>query len=178
MSRQFIGIMLPALLQPELLSLLPEHRQLKPARPGQLHLTLQFLGELPEELSSTLQRALAELRCSRFRMSLAGTGFFEHDSGYRGVLWAGVQPCELLQHLYSAVTAVVGSLGLPLETRPWAPHITLARYSGGPLEEMERFLKRGRRFAAEVDVDNFQLVQSQPGPAGSVYTPLSIFPLV
>lgn len=108
---------------------------------------------------------------------LGGTGAFPQDAGARGVLWAGVQPSEPLQQLHQAVTAVVQNLGLPLESRPWSPHITLARYSGGPPDDLPRFLRRGERVQMEFDVEDFQLMQSRPGPMGSVYEPLAVFPL-
>lgn len=177
MPRLFIGIMLPPLLQPDLLALLPECGQIKPALPGQLHLTLHFPGAVSEEVTSALQHSLNDVRSSPFTMVLRGTGVFQQDADFRGVLWAGVQPSEPLQHLYAAVTAVVQNAGLPLESRPWTPHITLARYSGGPPEDLQRFLRRGQRLHAEFDVDAFQLMQSRPGPTGSVYTPLAVFPL-
>jgi 2'-5' RNA ligase len=177
MPRLFIGILLPASIQPDLLVLLPDDARLKPARNGQLHLTLHFQGELSDESTSTLSQALAEVRCESFKLVLAGTGVFQQDGGSRGVLWVGVRPSESLQQLHAGVTRVVQHLGLPLEARTWTPHITLARYSGGPPEHLQRFLKRGDRLSFEFDVHDFQLVRSQPGPKGSVYTPLAVFPL-
>jgi len=177
MPRLFIGIMLPPLLQPELLALLPDCGQIRPAPPGQLHLTLHFLGAVSDAVSSALQHSLNNVRSAPFTMVLTGAGVFPQDSGVRGVLWAGVQPSEPLQRLHAAVTAVVQNAGLPLEARPWSPHITLARYSGGPPEDLQGFLGRGERVQAEFDVAEFQLLQSRPGPTGSVYTPLAVFPL-
>jgi 2'-5' RNA ligase len=170
--------MLPSSLQPDLLELLPDSAQLKPARQGQLHLTLHFAGLVSEDVCSRLQCELAAVRCSRFRMVLTDTGVFRQESGLRGVLWAGVQLSEQLQQLYSAVTAVVEAAGLPLESRPWSPHVTLARYFGGPPEDLPLFLRRGRRLHSEFEVLDFQLLESRPGPAGSVYLPLAVFPLI
>lgn|GEM_PF-298931 len=177
MPRLFIGILVPASIQPDLLGLLPDDDRLKPARNGQLHLTLNFQGALSEGLTDVLRQSLAEVRCEPFRLVVAGTGVFQPDSGGRGVLWAGVRPSESLKRLHASVTDVVQHLGLPLEDREWAPHITLARYSSGPPEQLKHFLKRGSAQSAEFDVRDFQMVQSQPGPEGSVYTPLAVFPL-
>ncbi|MFM8478307.1 MAG: RNA 2',3'-cyclic phosphodiesterase [Planctomycetaceae bacterium] len=177
MPRLFIGIMLPPQDQPELLALLPDCAQIKPSLPGQLHLTLNFPGAVSEAVSSALQHSLSNVRSAPFTMVLTGTGVFPQDSGVRGVLWVGVRLSEPLQRLHAAVTAVVQNAGLPLESRPWSPHITLARYSGGPPEDLQRFLRRGQRVHAEFVVDAFQLMQSRPGPTGSVYTPLAVFPL-
>jgi 2'-5' RNA ligase len=169
--------MLPTLLQPELLSFVPDQRRLKLSRPGQLHLTLHFHGELPDDRSLALEQELSGIRQPRFSLQVAGTGVFEQEPGIRGVLWAGVRLNPPLQRLYDAVTQRVTKLGLRLEDRPWSPHITLARYSGGAIEEneMQRFLRRGRRLAAEFPVERFELMQSKPDSLGSVYIPRAVF---
>ena len=169
--------MLPPLLQPELLSFVPDRPRLKLTRPGQLHLTLHFHGELPDDRVLELKRELAGIRRTRFSLQIAGTGVFEQEPGLRGVLWAGVHLNPPLQRLYDAVTQLVAKLGLRLEDRPWSPHITLARYSGGALEEEDRhrFLKRGQRLSAEFSVEQFELMQSKPDPQGSVYIPRAVF---
>lgn len=169
--------MLPPTLEADLLELLPDAASLRLARPGQLHLTLQFLGPVCEDVSNSLQRRLAAVACSRFRMLITGTGVFEQAAGSRGVLWAGVQLSEPLQRLYSTVTAMVQAEELLLEDRPWSPHFTLARYSGGPPEALPQFLQRGQRLHVEADVTDFQLLESRPGPAGCVYESRAVFPL-
>lgn len=177
MARLFIGIFLPDSIQLNLLSMLPDDVRLRPARPGQLHLTLHFLGELSEESIVDLRQSLKELQSASFKLVLAGTGLFQQDGGHRGVLWAGILPCEPLRQLHGTVSAVIQNHGLPLENRPWAPHITLARYSSGPPEHLERFLNQGTALNTEFEVREFHLVQSQPGPKSSVYTSRAVFPL-
>jgi 2'-5' RNA ligase len=177
MARLFIGIFLPESIQLNLLSMLPDDVRLRPAMAGQLHLTLHFLGELSDNSMVDLSQSLSALQCASFKLVLAGAGVFQQDGGRRGVLWAGILPCEPLRQLHGTVSAVIQNHGLPLEDRPWAPHITLARYSSGPPEHLKRFLNQGTALNAELDVREFQLVQSQPGPNGSVYTSRAVFPL-
>lgn len=174
MPRLFTGIMLPERLQPELLAFLPTNELLRLPQPGQLHLTLHFHGNLSDEQTDALAARLPAVVGTPFQLRLARTGIFEHQGGDRGVLWAGVELSAPLQQLHTAVSRLLVDLELPLESQPWVPHVTLARYTGGPLASAVQFLNRGQRLAAEYTVDAFQLMQSTPGPRGSVYRPRAV----
>jgi len=93
-----------------------------------LHLTLKFLGETPEDRLEELGRALdqAVTGVRPLPVTVEGFGAFPNAKSPT-VIWAGVvsEPAlELLQH---GVERAFGPLGFPPEGRPFRPHVTLGR---------------------------------------------------
>lgn len=98
--------------------------------PAQLHLTLAFLGDFPTSDLELLQLALGE-RCAAlqpFSLHPTNLGTFP-PRGTPRVVWLGVasQPSFRLEELFRAVRDGCGEVGIPLEDRPFTPHITFAR---------------------------------------------------
>ena len=96
-----------------------------------LHLTLRFLGPTPVERVPDLERALAAIGGSEapFAVTLSGAGAFP-DPAYPRTLWlgigAGADRLAALAGRLAAEAAEGGELG----TRPFAPHLTIARTDG------------------------------------------------
>lgn len=104
--------------------------------PRDYHITLQFLGDVPVHRVEELADALRTVQAGPLRLELDGIGTFGQPSAPR-VLWAAVTgELERLRALHAAVTAATAPLGFEAESRPYAPHITLARsFTGGGLPE-------------------------------------------
>ncbi|HEX7498453.1 MAG TPA: RNA 2',3'-cyclic phosphodiesterase [Candidatus Limnocylindrales bacterium] len=101
-------------------------------RVDDLHLTLRFLGATPDERQAEIASALetAAAGIVPFRIVLSGGGAFPNASAPR-VLWIGI--AEGTDHLAGLVDRLNGGLaplGWPVETRPFTPHLTLARTDG------------------------------------------------
>jgi len=101
-------------------------------RVDDLHLTLRFLGATPDERQAEIASALATAAAgvAPFRIVLSGGGAFPNTSAPR-VLWIGI--AEGTDHLAGLVGRLNGGLaplGWPAETRPFTPHLTLARTDG------------------------------------------------
>lgn len=95
------------------------------------HLTLAFLGEMPEEATARLEPRLerAAGRHPRLSLSLGGAGTFPGAARAR-VLWTGIQgDREALGRLAASVAAGARRAGAPglEENRRFQPHLTLAR---------------------------------------------------
>jgi len=98
-------------------------------RPEGLHLTLKFLGEVPEEKVAEIVAALsgAAKKTGRLYLSIAGAGAFPNTKNPR-VLWLGVSgDVEKLGSLQTAVEDAMVNLGFAREERKFSPHLTLAR---------------------------------------------------
>jgi RNA 2',3'-cyclic 3'-phosphodiesterase len=97
--------------------------------PENIHLTLQFLGDVLEENVPALEQGLdaAAARIAPFSFSVAGVGYFGDPRSPR-VVWAGIPdaPPELAG-LQDAVAALARDHGIPVEDRPFKPHLTLGR---------------------------------------------------
>lgn len=102
---------------------------LKWVREENLHLTVQFLGNVPEErvpaVSAALQKSVTGI--APFRLVLKGVGVFPSVERPR-VLWAGIggetAPLLILQR---QVQREMGLMGFEPEKRKYSPHLTLAR---------------------------------------------------
>jgi 2'-5' RNA ligase len=131
--RLFVALMPPGEVVEELRAGTVALRELVPdlrwTRPEQWHLTLAFLGEVGEDVIDELARRLnrAAARHPPLSLSLGGGGRFGHQ-----VLWTRVQgDRDGLRRLAGSVQAAARRSRLPMEQRPYRPHLTLARSDGG-----------------------------------------------
>ncbi|MHA6795618.1 RNA 2',3'-cyclic phosphodiesterase [Pseudonocardia bannensis] len=136
-------------------------------RPEQWHLTLAFLGEVDDATLEDLTERLARVaaRHPPLELSLGGGGRF----GDR-VLWTRVRgETDGLRRLAASVQAAARRARLPVEDRPYRPHLTLARRAGAHTDlrpaatELAGFA--GRPWTAE----ELHLVRSHlgAGPGGT-----------
>lgn len=94
------------------------------------HLTLAFLGEVPHERVTDVEKALhgaVRRRASPrpVRLRLAGGGCF--GRGRSTVLWVGVGgDVAGLTALHQDIREALGAAGLPYDDRPFSPHLTVA----------------------------------------------------
>ena len=97
-------------------------------RPEGIHLTLKFLGEITEGQTKQVVEALGQLGpFEPFTVEVKGFGFFPHAARPR-VLWAGVIAPGALAELAGRVETLMEKTGFAREDRPFAPHLTLARF--------------------------------------------------
>ncbi len=97
--------------------------------PDGIHLTLQFLGNIPEERIDDIGSALEGVaaRHSRFPLTLGAPGTFPNLAHPR-VLWIGLRgDVERLADLQRDVQETLVPLGFPPEERAFHPHLTLGR---------------------------------------------------
>lgn len=153
---------------------------LRAVRPEGVHLTLKFLGDVPESRVDEIGHAVSETAAGhrQFEVSTGGFGAFPNTRRPQ-VLWIGISGrLEPLMGLQADVDAALGALGFPTETRPFHPHLTLAR--------LDRRMPAGARRASldvlestrlavgmSIRVDTVSLVQSILGRGGAKYVRLS-----
>ena len=140
-----------------------------------LHVTARFIGEWPELRLQDLNEALAKVPPRPpIHVDLRGLGWFPNARRPR-VFWAGVEGGTQLAELARDIDSALEPLGIPRETRPFEPHLTLARIKQPvPLEHLHRMIELLESTElASFDADRFYLYRSQPGSAGSIYTKLS-----
>jgi RNA 2',3'-cyclic 3'-phosphodiesterase len=167
--RLFVGIPLtPAVI--EELSAISMRLQSKAdglrwSAPESWHITLQFLGNTAQY--ECIVARLAELRVPSVSITLEGLGFFERA----GIFFAGVVLTPALLALQQSVSAATHLCGFIPETRPYHPHITLARSKGKKpqgLRELKAKIHREPRFSP-FEADAFVLYESLTRPEGSQY---------
>ena len=151
--------------------------------PENIHITLKFLGDvLPSQLG-TVKAALASIapRHALFRLTATDLGVFP-TLNRPSVLWVGLQgEMTQLQNLRDDVEQVIAPLGFPTESRPFSPHLTLARLKDPSRAEVEALRDVLRHdpvgMLGEIGVAEISLMQSELSPRGPRYTRLAQFEL-
>jgi 2'-5' RNA ligase len=146
-----------------------------------LHLTLRFLGAIPEDRRPAIEGALraAAAGVDRFPVRLAGSGAFP-SPGRPRVLWIGVdEGADRLRELAAAVSRALEPLGYPPGERPFAAHLTLARTDGlrsGP-PTAAALARAAADWSTRFVADRVTLFESHTGGGPARYEPLLEVPL-
>ena len=92
-----------------------------------LHFTVKFLGEVPENVVAEIDRRVMTLALRRMDVGIRGLGAFP-DERHPRVVWAGVSPQDLASVSSSGqqVIDVLEGIG-ESDERGFHPHITVAR---------------------------------------------------
>jgi RNA 2',3'-cyclic 3'-phosphodiesterase len=176
MLRLFVGIDFPPELKLQLSLLCNGIAGAKWVDAGNLHLTLRFIGEVGEDVAADIDEALSRLKARHFELRIGGIGIF--GSGKLRTLWVGVERTAELVHLRDKIEQALIRVGLPPETRKFAPHVTLARLKNPRMDQFRDYLAAYAQFrAAPLPVEGFCLIASFPTKAGSVYEDQAQYPL-
>jgi 2'-5' RNA ligase len=144
--------------------------------PESWHITLQFLGETSEAKYACLLEHLKDVRSVAFSVFLDGIGFFDRA----GIFFAGVSVSPGLSHLHNQVVAATAQCDFVAESRPFHPHITLARAKGDGRMRVLRQLKSKTKDDEEFPAftaNEFLLYEAFLGSGGSRYEVRERFPL-
>ncbi|NIQ02969.1 MAG: RNA 2',3'-cyclic phosphodiesterase [Nitrospinaceae bacterium] len=152
-------------------------------RPGNIHLTLKFLGDIDPSQVPGIKDSLAPAlsRLAPCQLALDGVGVFPDFKRPR-VLWLGLRDEQgNLKALHTALEEVLEKLGFPAEHRRFSPHLTLARIkSPKGKKELRRELERLNDQGIDPNpfqADSVKWYKSQLTPKGSIYTVLEHFNL-
>lgn len=148
------------------------------AGPDAMHLTLKFLGEIPEDKAEAVGTLLEGLAGTHrpFPLKLKGTGTFPPGGGMNArILWAGVVEDPGLMKLQAVLEDEFERAGFPREDRPFHPHMTLGRVKSP--DGLERVLRELERYATidlgEMTVVRLTFFQSVLKPSGPQYQVLT-----
>jgi RNA 2',3'-cyclic 3'-phosphodiesterase len=146
-------------------------------RPENMHITVKFIGWVPDEQLAEFRAALEQVHSPQpARLEFRGTGFFPTEKRPR-VLWIGVQHSPNVAEIAAELDRRFLSLGVEAEKRDFHPHLTLARFATPAGLDP---LRAAIRDAGEVNfgflcANLLHLYQSQLRPGGAEYTRLASF---
>lgn len=180
--RAFVGIPVPA--EPALVALLEAlgatGADVKVVEPQNLHLTVSFLGSVPDEAAATIAAALREgvRGVAPLSLDLHAVGAFPSAARPR-VVWAGIRNPKPVSDLAVRVRGALAVAGLPQDTKDFRAHVTLGRVkSGRGHDRLVAFLRaHGHHELPTVPVLDVRLYRSVLGPAGPTYETVHAEPL-
>ncbi len=185
--RTFIAIEIPDSLRQELSQLQQDLREsgadVKWVGPQNLHLTLKFLGDTPEEKIKDIKEVLCKIagETGGCELNLAGLGVFP-KLDFPRVVWVGIEKGkEKLIRLAGIIEERLSKLGFPEEKRTFSAHLTLGRVrSPKNKDRLKKIIEERTNFKAKslMNVNKLILFRSQLTPQGPIYTKLTEFNLL
>jgi len=142
-----------------------------------IHLTLQFLGDVETDMIKKISKILTEIakKIPSFDLEVQGIGCFPNNKKPR-VLWVGCQDASgQLQDLVIAIRNALLPLGFEPERRDFSAHLTLGRIKHPcPDVSLTKVLSSFRNHGFRMmRVDLIHLFQSQLHSKGAIYSKLS-----
>ena len=187
--RSFIAIELPRDLKLALSQLQEKLKSessvpVKWVDPGNIHLTLKFLGDIdPEQvgpITSAIEDAVKGI--TPFNIEAGGLGVFPNIKHIQ-IIWVGLAG-ELvkLEQLQKRIEEMLATLGFPSEKRPFTPHLTLARVRdyARPDDRLalgDLITKTSFEQKYKINVNSFFLIKSQLTREGPIYSRISAIAL-
>jgi 2'-5' RNA ligase len=176
-----VAILLEAAVRGELEAaigrLRPLSRDVAWVDPGNIHLTIKFLGNVARDRIDPIVAALTG--------AVGGAGVF--DATIRGlsafpslarprVIWAGVtEGAGAMVEAARRVDEALAAVGVPPEARPFSPHATLGRVrrpGANPTLASALRAEEAREFG-RIQVADVRLMRSELSPRGAHYTELA-----
>jgi len=156
---------------------------IRPTDPEQVHVTLAFLGETPEDRVGTVRDAVASgvdrADLDPFDVTYRDLGVFPSED-YISVVWVGVaQGSEPMTRLHHSIVGALEDAGLSVDTHEtFTPHATIARMDhGGGKEHVQDVVRNSTPELGADRVENVRLKRSLLGPDGPSYETVESFGL-
>ena len=151
-------------------------------RPGNVHLTVVFLGNVAQENIEALGEEVKAV-CTKygpFAMGVKGLGVFGGMKSPR-VLWLGVEgDVERMDFFRKAISKRIRRFGIKEEKRLFRPHLTLGRFRRGARggQMLREILERYVELTSPIcSLRELALFKSDLRPAGAIYTKIQYWPL-
>ena len=182
--RTFIAVNLPDSIRSEIARHLDKFRPLAEhitwVPPGNAHITVKFLGEVPNNdlrpVGDVVKNALIGHR--RFVVQLGGFGAFP-DFRRPRVFWVGITGgIDPLRALALAVEDQLVPLGFEREGRKFSAHITLGRIKRpGDYDLLRRAAESTKYTSEPFTVSSVEVMKSVLSPQGAQYSAFESFSL-
>ncbi|WP_347330727.1 RNA 2',3'-cyclic phosphodiesterase [Marinimicrobium locisalis] len=174
--RVFLGIELPEDVKQSLQSLPKQPSEARWQTNEQLHLTLNFIGEVDNDTLETLRHRLQSPPLEPVSLRLKGVNVFGSPK-HPKALWAMVEPAALLQHWHHTLRDRLEAVGLEQDDRDFQPHVTLARF-GRKAVSVEEFLKANEEYLSpSFTAEKLCLFASHLSDEGARYEVIERFPV-
>lgn len=181
MPRTFVAVEIDAAIRAKAVELIGILRaagaDVKWVESHNLHLTLQFLGNVPDEMVADVCLAVEKgaAQVQGFELEVGGVRAFPNSSKPRTV-WIGAgSGSEQMANLHEFVALALSELGFQDEERKFQTHLTIGRTrSGKNVLQLGQLLKQNAKFiAGPMQVKHVTVFSSRLERGGPVYEILS-----
>jgi 2'-5' RNA ligase len=176
MPRLFTGIEIPEHIAQGLSLLrggLPGARWIDPEN---YHMTLRFIGDVDGDVGRDVMQILGSVRRSAFEITLNRLDQF--GGRKPRAVFAGATPSPQLIELQAEHERLLQRIGLPPESRKFAPHVTLARLRESSAHQVANYLSSRVPFRSPpFPVAHFVLFSSRASTGGGPYVVEAAYPL-
>ena len=145
----------------------------KPVELHNMHFTVQFLGEVSEEMVGKISDALNSIEFSSFSISFASVGVFPKPNSPR-VIWIGTDDgVNKLEKLAEMIRSKLSHLGFSPDKK-FKPHVTIFRVKN-KIEDLPSKLEKfsscsfGKQLVSEIKLKKSELTSTGP-----IYTDLLV----
>ena len=178
MIRTFVSVPVP--MTDEIAGILSDLKSVKGIRvspPGQIHLTLKFLGDTDEKKVSKLCQSLKEslIGMGSFNVVIEGIGAFPNERNPK-VIWLGIREPDRLKDTASIVDKCVKDLNIKTDDKPFSPHMTVSRVNY-KTDLKDIFLDNKDRQFCSFRCDHIDVMKSELTPKGAIHTIIENIPL-
>lgn len=170
--RLFIAIELPEEVKEELIRLQNEFSGLgKINFVRAFHLTLKFLGEVPDEKVSKIKERLKGISFEPFKVKLSNVGAFPNEN-YIRVIWVGLES-EKINELQKKIDDCLE--GLFEKEKRFSAHVTLGRVK--LISDKQKLKDKLKKEVKDLGfpVNKFKLIKSELKSDGPVYSDLEVY---
>jgi 2'-5' RNA ligase len=180
MIRTFIAVELPPHIKEAVQSIQQEmnFKGLKLVKPDLVHLTMKFLGDIPESQVEPIFQALGGIDCPPFPAIITGVGVFPKPA-YMKVIWLGAQ--GEFERLHNEVERTLKEFRFKKDRGTFTAHATLARvrHLDNPTKEQLAQVLAGLQDVdlGEFTVGHITFKKSTLTPQGPIYETLKKIPL-
>ena len=144
-----------------------EIKGFRPVQPQNIHVTLVFLGNVDAASESLIKHSVASISAEPFVLTFDQLSYWSRP---RILCLSCSQLVDEVEELVAALNLEVSSCGLQTDTRPYKPHITLARHAKYlPDIKFEPIVWRA---------ESFCLVESCSEPGGVCYKVKQQWPFI
>ena len=138
-----------------------------------MHFTVQFLGEVSEEMIKKISGALNSIEFSAFSITFASIGAFPKPNSPR-VIWIGVNDgANELEKLAETIRSRLSDIGFSPDKK-FKPHVTIFRVKNR-IEELASKLEKFSSYSfGKQEISEIKLKKSELTPNGPIYTDLLV----
>jgi RNA 2',3'-cyclic 3'-phosphodiesterase len=175
--RCFIAIDIPETIKKEVgelvETLIKYDADVKWVTAANLHLTLKFLGDIPETAIPQIQKVLSTVVSSYrpFCITIRGTGVFPNRK-YPRVYWTGIEDAGTLKKLKEDIENAMIHFGFNKEDKDFNPHLTIGRVRSlkGVIHVVNELGAFQEKEFGVINVESIKIMKSELKPKGPEYT--------